>query len=346
MASRREPDAWPGLCNAHWDCEFLVATGCKMPFIGPHLPPLPRAAGVLRKPTSTEIFNLSNSSLRVMTFNLLTSTKKRRTHPWRLRKRSVARIFHRFSPDVVGTQEANFSQLLELAELLPDYEFIGEGNLSGTDLSTTAQNWYCAIFFRRETVRPAEEEGETYWLSPTPQIPASQFSLGTRPRVATWHHFEHLKSGRNFVFGTTHLEALNGWHRVKSAILLRRYIQRKVQQLGPQTPLFLTGDFNARADSRTIRLLHEPSGNQPTLYDAWREAGPGDPQAGATFAGLGMRDRVSQLLLGPRRIDYVFYRPRLTLLQVQKVGFRQLALRDCARPSDHYPVLADFALSA
>ena len=31
-------------------------------------------------------------NLRVMTFNLLTSTKKRRTHPWRLRKRNIARI--------------------------------------------------------------------------------------------------------------------------------------------------------------------------------------------------------------------------------------------------------------
>ena len=55
-----------------------------------------------------------------MTFNLLTSTKKQRSHPWRLRRRSVARIFQRYQPDVVGTQEANLSQLRELAELLPD----------------------------------------------------------------------------------------------------------------------------------------------------------------------------------------------------------------------------------
>jgi len=289
---------------------------------------------------------VQESCLRVMTFNLLTSTKKSRSHPWRLRKRSVARIFRRFQPDVVGTQEANLPQLLELAELLPDYEFYGEGNLSGTELSGSLDNWYCAIFYRRETVRPAEEEGETYWLSPTPNVPASQFHLGTRPRVATWHTFEHIPSRRDFIFGTTHLEALNGLHRLKSAQLLRDYIGQQVRRLGEDTPVFLTGDFNAVAESPAIQLLDGRRRGRRFLFDAWQEAGSRDPEDGATFAGLGMRDRLGKLLLGPRRIDYVFYRPRLSLLQVQKVDFEPMALRESARPSDHFPVLADFQISA
>ncbi len=58
-------------------------------------------------------------NLRVMTFNLLTSTKQKRRHPWRLRRRNIARIFREWQPDVVGTQEANFRQLKELSDHPP-----------------------------------------------------------------------------------------------------------------------------------------------------------------------------------------------------------------------------------
>ena len=287
-------------------------------------------------------------SLRLMTFNLLTSTKKRRTHPWCLRKQSAARVFQRYRPDVIGTQEANLPQLLELAALLPDYEFLGEGNLSGTDSSHTLDNWYCAIFYRRDTVRPAEEESDIYWLSPTPEIPASQFHLGTRPRLATWHTFEQIATGREFVFGTTHLEALNSRHRHKSAELLGRYVSHKVRQKGKQTPLFLTGDFNAVASSPEIRRLAGdagyPEGGQRLLYDAWHAADSGDPWAGATFRGLGRWGQLGQSLLGPRRIDYIFYRPRLRVISVERVDFSGIARREDALPSDHFPVLADFLL--
>jgi len=279
-----------------------------------------------------------------MTFNLLTSTKKQRSHPWRERKRSVARIFERYRPHVVGTQEANLPQLMELAELLPDYEFCGEGNLCGSAHPFSLKNWYCAIFYRREAVRLAEDEGETYWLSPTPGVPSSQFHLGTRPRLATWHTFEHIRSGRQFVFGTTHLEAANGWHRRKSALLLREYIADRVRRTGQETPLFLTGDFNAQAGSREIQLLRDPGEGSRQLFDAWQEAGTAGRQAGATFAGLGVRDRLGELLLGPRRIDYVFFRPRIPILEVQKVDFEPLLSRDCPQPSDHFPVVADFLL--
>jgi endonuclease/exonuclease/phosphatase family metal-dependent hydrolase len=280
-----------------------------------------------------------------MTFNLLTSTKKQRSHPWRLRRRSIARIFQRYQPDVVGTQEANLAQLRELAELLPDYDFLGESNLAGTVSSESVRNWYCAIFYRRDRVRPAEDDLETIWLSPTPEVPASQFHLGTRPRILTWNTFEHIPSRQVFLFGTTHLEAINGLHRQKSTVLIRDRICEKVRQYGNDMPLFLTGDFNAREESREIRNLCYQNGDACHLYDAWLEAGTPDPVASETFAGLGVKDRLGKRLLGPRRIDYVFYRPQLPILDVKRVDFGNLVSRDCARPSDHFPVVADFALN-
>lgn len=287
---------------------------------------------------------MTDTSLRVMTFNLLTANKKKRSHPWRLRRRNVARLVEQLRPDVLGTQEANRRQLLELAEMLPEYTFVGEGNL-GSKRADCDTNWYCATFYRRDRVRPVagEPQSEAIWLSPTPDVPASQYNLGTRPRLVTWSTFEFINSGRLFVFGTTHLEAVNPWHRHRSALQLQEHVARKVEIYGPDVPVFLTGDFNAVAGSPEIRAMRECGAGREPLFDAWSEAG-GSEAEGATFRGLGLRDRMGHLLLGPRRIDYVFYRPRLTVRSVDRIDFGGLDHREMAVPSDHFPVLAEFDL--
>jgi endonuclease/exonuclease/phosphatase family metal-dependent hydrolase len=141
---------------------------------------------------------------------------------------------------------------------------------------------------------------------------------------------------------------VNHWHRRRSARQLRDYINRKVQELGPTVPVFLTGDFNAGADSREIRAMVAECEDDASFYDAWAEAdgaAGGAAAHGATFRGLGLRDRVGHRLLGPRRIDYVFFRPRLTIRAVNRVDYRDMEHRQAALPSDHYPVLAEFALA-
>jgi endonuclease/exonuclease/phosphatase family metal-dependent hydrolase len=160
----------------------------------------------------------------------------------------------------------------------------------------------------------------------------------------TWHNFELIGTGREFVMGTTHLEAFNGLTRRRSAQLLRAYVTARVSQLGEDTPLFLTGDFNAVASSPEIRSLfghHRPG---VPLFDAWQEAGPQDADAGATFRGLGRWRGLKQAVLGPRRIDYVFYRPRLEIERVERIDFDRLVSSEPARPSDHFPVVAEFRL--
>ena len=281
-----------------------------------------------------------------MTFNLLTSTKQKRRHPWRLRRRNIARIFNQWQPDVVGTQEANYKQLKELSDLLPDYEFLGEGNL-GRSMAHSDSNWYCATFYRRERVRPMDPSGssEALWLSPTPDVPASQFHLGTRPRLVTWNNFELVGSAQPFVFGTTHLEAVNSWHRQRSVELLRKQISGKLSELGLNTPVFLTGDFNAVAESPEIKAMLDQDRAHEPMFDAWAETHGSESLEGGTFRGLGLRDRLGHALLGPRRIDYVFFRPRLEIQSVQRVDFEGMEHRQSALPSDHYPVYADFQLA-
>ena len=161
----------------------------------------------------------------------------------------------------------------------------------------------------------------------------------------TWNTFELIGSGHRFVFGTTHLEAINSWHRKKSARQMREYISNKVAQLGSEIPVFLTGDFNACAKSPEIKAMGDELDNLEPMYDAWAEGCTGNCDEGATFRGLGLRDRMGHRLLGPRRIDYVFFRPRLTVRSVSRIDFSDMEHREIALPSDHYPVLAEFALA-
>jgi endonuclease/exonuclease/phosphatase family metal-dependent hydrolase len=285
------------------------------------------------------------NDLRVMTFNLLAASKKRKRFPWEQRLDGIVRVFAEQRPDIVGTQEANLSQLEDLRERLPDYDYTGEANL-GPGQAEHQDAWYNAIFYRRDRVRRLPTPGESFWLSPRPEEPASRFVLASRPRLAVWSFFEQRTTGQPLMFGTTHLEAFLPGHRRHGARLLQEFIARKLQEVGEEMPVFLTGDFNAGARSREIRSLVEHTATRSGLYDAWNEAGGLDDRQGATFRGLGLRDRLGNLLLGPRRIDYVFYRPQLEIRGVHRVDFDRLVQPGTLPPSDHFPVMAEFRLAS
>jgi len=287
---------------------------------------------------------LIQNNLRVMTFNLLSAGKKQKRFPWTERRDGIVKVFETLQPDVVGTQEANLSQLHDLRDRLPGYEFTGEGNL-GPLRSHSADSWYSAIFYRRETVRRLPSDDMSFWLSPQPELPASRFALASRPRVAVWSLFEHRRTGRPFLFGTTHLEAFMAGHRRQGARLIQEFISRKLQEMGQEMPVFLTGDFNAVAAAREIRDFGLETQGRAALYDAWSQAGGLEGRDAATFRGLDLRDRLGNLLMGHRRIDYVFFRPQLEIHTVARIDFDQVLEGIGAPPSDHFPVMAEFKLA-
>lgn len=285
------------------------------------------------------------NNLRVMTFNLLSASKKRKQFPWEQRRDGIVEVFRALRPDVVGTQEANLFQLYDLRDRLPEYDFTGEGNL-GPARSHSGDSWYSAIFYRRDTVRRLPTPGEAFWLSPQPEQPASRFALASRPRVAVWSLFEHRATRRPFLFGTTHLEAFMPGHRRHGARLIQEFVSRKLREMGQEMPVFLTGDFNAHAGAPEIRDLGRETRDRAGLIDAWSHAGGSEDRHGATFRGLDLRDRIGNWLLGHRRIDYVFFRPQLEVHSVERIDFDQLLEGASLPPSDHFPVLAEFSLAS
>ncbi|MEZ4386640.1 MAG: endonuclease/exonuclease/phosphatase family protein [Candidatus Krumholzibacteriia bacterium] len=287
---------------------------------------------------------MNHDVLRVMTYNLLSAEKKRR-FPWEDRRDGIVEIFERLAPDVVGTQEANRRQIEDLQDRLPGYGVYGEGNL-GPAGARQDDSWYSAIFYRKDRVRRLPGPGDRFWLSPRPEQPASRFALASRPRVAVWSMFEHLQTGRHFLFGTTHLEAFLPGHRREGVRLLQEYIGAKLRELGEDVPVFLTGDFNAAAHTVEIQRLQNPSVLGPGLQDAWRAAGQDESRDAATFRGLDLRDRVGNWLLGHRRIDYVFFRPELEIHSIERVDYAEYLDDQSMQPSDHDPVLAAFKLAS
>ena len=101
----------------------------------------------------------------------------------------------------------------------------------------------------------------------------------------------------------------------------------------------------ARQAFTEIRAMEEDREALEPMYDAWAETRGHDDPDGGTFRGLGLRDRLGHMLLGSRRIDYVFFRPRLTVKSIDRIDFSGMEHRPRALPSDHFPVVAEFSLT-
>jgi endonuclease/exonuclease/phosphatase family metal-dependent hydrolase len=126
----------------------------------------------------------------------------------------------------------------------------------------------------------------------------------------------------------THLDHVGETARRESA----RLLARRIQEIAPRgAPVVLTGDFNSTADAEPYRIL-TATGGCP-LVDAL--AVSASPHHGPTSTWNGFR-----AIEPGRRIDFVFVRPQVTVLQhgILSDTF------DGRFPSDHLPVIAEIAL--
>ncbi len=233
-------------------------------------------------------------------------------HPWKAERLGLSvELWRERDPDLVGTQEGLYGQVLDLARALPEWDWIGLGREGGS------RGEHCAIFFRRARFEPRELDH--FWLSDTPQTIGSR-SFGNRVvRMATWVRLLDRASGAELVVLNTHFDHQSAPARERSAEL----IARRLASFDPALPLIVLGDFNTAPDSPPHRLLLEGAG----LVDSWSAAPERDPEL-ATYHGY----------RGPTadgvRIDWVLHRGPLTPLEARLWTFE----RGGRYPSDHFPV--------
>ncbi|MGW6483178.1 endonuclease/exonuclease/phosphatase family protein [Streptomyces sp. NPDC055059] len=217
----------------------------------------------------------AGDGLHVMSFNLQVHWNNP-PHTWPERRQAVADLLRRARPHLIGTQEGLRHQVHDveaaLGEYGGDYGWIGEGREGGDD------GEFMAIFYDRRRLAPLTHGH--FWLSGTPDIPASNTWGGGCPRMVTHVHFRDLATGGELYAANTHFDHASADARERSAALLAE----RLSALAPALPTVVTGDFNTPAGPNSppyTRLLADAG-----LMDAWGAAEERGPDLG-TFHDYG-----------------------------------------------------------
>ena len=256
-------------------------------------------------------------SLQVMSFNIRYPNPGDGTHIWQARKNMVVSTIRYHEADLIGLQEAFRTQLDQLQQSLPGYEWIGVCRTDGTQ-EPNPDNEFSAILYNTNKFRLLESG--TFWLSETPDSAGSKGWDAALPRITTWGLFEVKESGKKFFHFNTHFDHIGEKARIESAHLL----VKKVNQMSRDFPVVISGDFNANPETDIYSVLKNAFRDGLSAAELPHH-GPIATFTNFIFPGI-----------PGTRIDYVFVnegfkvKKHAILAEVWSGIF----------PSDHFPVLA------
>ena len=251
---------------------------------------------------------------RVMSCNLRYGLAADGDNRWERRRHLVLARIRAFAPDLLGLQECrDDDQAACIRAGLADCQFLGVHRLGPGD---TALEMAPLVF---RSSRFDLLDAGWFWLSDTPDIPGSRSPGAAFPRTLTWVRLGCRQTGRELVFANTHLD-----YQPAAIDRNAQVLGHWLDQLGRETPLVLTGDFNADKRSAAYQLLTADD----RLQDAYAAAHPADPAA-PTFHGFGQATP-------PTAIDWILVSPHFRVQDAWIDRARQGELY----PSDHYPLVA------
>ena len=259
----------------------------------------------------------TDEPVNVMTFNVRYDNPDDSLNNWNYRKDRVANAIRFYDADIVGTQEVLHNQMEDLRQRLPGYESIGVGREDGKEAGEYSALWYRADRFT------AKESG-WFWLSETPEVAGSKGWDGACERIATWAKLQDKLTGKELFVMNTHLDHVGVAARREGVKL----VLDKIQELGGNLPVILTGDFNAEPESDVIKQVTDTA-DPEHLTDARTVAdlvyGPN-----WTFHDFGSIPYEHR-----ERIDYIFVKNGLEVLKYGILAETE----GNAYLSDHAPVL-------
>ncbi len=254
-----------------------------------------------------------NRTMRVMTFNLRFENDRDGKNAWCHRRDLVCRVIDRHAPDILGTQEGRWNQLLYLEDNLPAYQMHAPRRV----IDDTCQ--YPTLFFRKERIRI--EEGAEFWLSKTPNVHRSKNWDSAFPRMVSFARVCALDHDRVLWAAVSHLDHIGVRARQEQARLLADWVRSR------QEPVVLMGDFNDRPGSPVHQLLTGPATG---LVDTWLAVRDEDGEASYThhdFSGVPMK----------ARMDWILVSRHFRVVDVRIIRDH----REGLYPSDHFPYLAE-----
>ena len=247
--------------------------------------------------------------IRVISYNIRYMNTKDGDNNWEFRKQASVNMINDEQPTVFGLQEAVKAQVDFLQENLPNYAYYGVGRDDGAE-----KGEFMAIFYDKKEVELLDKG--TFWLSETPDTPTKGWD-GQCFRTCTWTIFKCKDTGKKFAYFNTHLD-----HRGKVAQKegLKTIAAKIHEKTADEMPVFLSGDFNIRADSPHFEAV------KPFMTDSRELATETDHRG--TYTGWKVRET-------PVVVDHIFVRG----VEVDK--FQVLCDKNYGAPyiSDHYPVM-------
>jgi endonuclease/exonuclease/phosphatase family metal-dependent hydrolase len=246
-----------------------------------------------------------NFQAKMMTFNIRCASANDSDNSWNNRKDICLQIIEKHNPDIVGLQEVEYFQLKEFLERFPNYKYVGDGRNGNNNGEMNP------ILFKEKfySIRIG-----TFWLSDTPDKPASR-SYGNRlPRICTWSEFKNVESDEIFYFFNTHLDHESHEARIKG-------IKQIINFIGDKKKVILTGDFNNYKEFSDE--INEVIANN--FIDSYRFIHPNEINSGTYHSFTGNSNNA--------KIDYIFIRS----FQVENSAIIK-DNKNGKYPSDHFPV--------
>jgi len=264
----------------------------------------------------------SEAELKVMSFNVRYANESDESpNTWVERSPLIQQVIEREQPDIIGTQEALYPQVMDMDARLANYDWIGQGREGGS------QGEYMAIFYNEDRFTPLEYDH--FWLSDTPNVVGSATWGNNVTRMVTWVKFHDTKTDQQFYFMNTHFDHESEEARINSAKL----ISEKVKQFKPGLPVILTGDFNTTPGSEPYEILM----NEGSFVDTWVEADQRINEGLGTYSGF--EDPTGG---GPEnRIDWILSKGNVTTETSEIMDGN----KDGQYPSDHYPVVSELTVA-
>ena len=195
--------------------------------------------------TSSVASGNSANDIRVMSFNIRFDYVEDGINAWQYRKDVVANVIKVYGCDFIGVQEALFNQTCDLQNRLPMYKWYGRGRGEGSE-----QGEAVPILFLGD--KWEIEEGNTFWLSDTPNVPGSTTYGNRLPRICTWARFKNLKTGQHVYVYNCHLDHENSISQKKGVEQIKQHMSINCKD---SESIILTGDLNIVPTHEAIQIM-------------------------------------------------------------------------------------------
>lgn len=261
--------------------------------------------------------------IRVGSYNIRFSLGDRGTqNAWTVRRADLADLVQALNLDVVGMQEVCPDQAQYLRERLPEYELVGDHREADRKSGEASP-----VFYRRN--RFVVEDRGTFWLSETPEIPASKSWCTCCTRVCSYLLLKDRRNGKRFCFANTHTDHVSAEAREKGMLL----IAERMKQFGAGVPIVFTGDHNCSHEDAPAVAVRK------ILKDARDISVVADPGPANTFHNWGDLRLMGKM---SERIDYIYVSDGTRVLDFVTHGDKRHGTN--LYPSDHFPVTATIVL--